>query len=609
MPFLLNSSCFIIKRRLLSSLKFISNSISNSNPLTTTLQTVMKMTNLDNSKLEDSIRNFHQEHLEKCMKSTNLQDLLTEMDNLSNNLCSILDLANCLRHLNLDGRLGHDLFNRYYPLLQELDKNRNLYLYLFEIYNKDSNFPLCSSSLYESNPFNQDSEKIYNEKLESRTESESNQEMEMKLNQEMESESETGKSMKFIEIQTLFKSFFNDFESYGAKIQDSSSREKLWERIDELHKLQYKIFKSNQIGLERVKSIHNLLLKRQKYAKSLGFSNYQEFEISQNRQLIKNHDEIMNFLNDLKEKTSLDQSFPKKVPRHLHLDLNNVLNAIWDFFNQEFDIKIIPCPTFSHPKINFFTAKDGNSNKTLGHLYLDLESREGKIGNPSHFLLLSRRENSQNILYNLQNELQVPVVLVSLGKDPNSSTINFTQYLALMHELGHALHSFINKGRFHNISSTRCPLDIAEIASEYMEYIALHTNKIKLAINTEEWKRFIIQDNMAEDKLNLWFSQLDLILHSRSNDSIQSILDITSKIMPSMDPISVITKYGKILAYYGSGFYVYPLAKKIVSNLMQNGNDIELSTTRGKNDFIEAIKMNDFTRLYKKYLKNNSTLD
>jgi len=506
----------------------------------------MKMTNLKDANLEESIKSYHLNALSKCMQTDNLQDLTMEMDNISNNLCSILDLASCLRHTNLNGKLGYEIFNKYHHLMQNLDKKRDLYLHVKNIF------------------------------LSSRE------------NDEKDSTNHLVKDQL-----TVIKSFLNDFEIHGAELQDLKDREKAWQKIEEIRQLEYKLFKSNQTGLERAKAIHNLLSKRQKYAKSLGFESYLHFAFKTGRQLITDHEEISrkSFLDSLE--VDLNRPFPQKVPKHIRIELSHALNAIWDFFQHEFNIKIKK----SEFDDNFFIAENGDKNRggkesVIGYLYLNFEIRKGKSQiPPSHFLLLSRKEDSHNILYNIENDLQVPIVVISLDKNPAMSTINFSQYLSLAHELGHALHSFINTGRYHNTSSTRCPLDVAEIASEYMEHVILHTDKIKLPVNTDEWKRFVIQDNMAEDKLNLWFSKLDLTLHSRPGDSFEAMLETTSRLMTSMDPISVITKYSKMLVYYGSGFYVYPLAREIVNHMMNN--DL-------KKEFIESIKTNDFTKLYYK---------
>ena len=111
-------------------------------------------------------------------------------------------------------------------------------------------------------------------------------------------------------------------------------------------------------------------------------------------------------------------------------------------------------------KFAFIDEKEG----LLGYTYCDLHSRPGKQVSDCHFTIQGSRE-----LPNGTNQL--PIITLCCNIQPGTPTL-LSQHSVenLFHEMGHALHSMLGRPKYQNVTGTRCSTDFAEVPSILMEY-------------------------------------------------------------------------------------------------------------------------------------------
>lgn len=111
-----------------------------------------------------------------------------------------------------------------------------------------------------------------------------------------------------------------------------------------------------------------------------------------------------------------------------------------------------------------------DSGKLLGHIFLDLYPREGKYNHAAHFSIRCGRQPSH------ATEYQTPVVALVCNFGKASFTgdclLTISEYETLFHEFGHSLHSIFSRTRFQHLSGTRVAMDFVEVPSHLFEHFA-----------------------------------------------------------------------------------------------------------------------------------------
>lgn len=110
------------------------------------------------------------------------------------------------------------------------------------------------------------------------------------------------------------------------------------------------------------------------------------------------------------------------------------------------------------------------SGKLLGHIFLDLYPREGKYSHAAHFSIRCGRQPSNTAEY------QKPIVALVCNFGKSSSTgdrlLSISEYETLFHEFGHSLHSLFSRTKFQHLSGTRVAMDFVEVPSHLFEHFA-----------------------------------------------------------------------------------------------------------------------------------------
>ncbi|XP_063721301.1 mitochondrial intermediate peptidase-like [Symsagittifera roscoffensis] len=251
-----------------------------------------------------------------------------------------------------------------------------------------------------------------------------------------------------------------------------------------------------------------------------------------------------------------------------------------------------------HPSVQKLTVKDLENNTLLGYIYCDFFMRDSKPKNDCHFTIRGgkRLDNGQ---------YQVPVVallcnFVQPEHPEDHILLGITQVENLFHEMGHALHSMVARTRFQHVSGTRCVTDFAEVPSNLLEFFT-HDDRVlrKIAKHCDSGETIpedLLHDlqkhrrfgNAADMQHQLLLATFDHQIHSEKMFHNMQIeykklcFDYYPSV--SVDPSSAFyLRFGHLVGY-GAKYYTYLYCKAIATKIWldlfqhdpfsrQSGND------------------------------------
>ena len=181
------------------------------------------------------------------------------------------------------------------------------------------------------------------------------------------------------------------------------------------------------------------------------------------------------FLSSEAQKRCLPDN-PRKIRNWFSLDA--CLHGLDHLFYSLFDVNLKQVPTKSGEvwdphirKIAFVHEQEG----LLGYTYGDFFTRPGKLVSDCHFMIQGGRELNPTLGGSGKLGYQLPIIALCCSFDPPSngnspSLLSQHSVENLFHEMGHALHSMVGRAKYQNITGTRCSTDFAEVPSILMEY-------------------------------------------------------------------------------------------------------------------------------------------
>ena len=123
-----------------------------------------------------------------------------------------------------------------------------------------------------------------------------------------------------------------------------------------------------------------------------------------------------------------------------------------------------------HPSVLKFGLFDEDGD-LLGNTYGDLFYRDSKLASDCHFTIRGGREV---VTPTQESTYQLPVITLccSIEEPRNDQPALLSKHSVetLFHEMGHALHSMLGRAKYQNITGTRCSTDFAEVPSTVMEF-------------------------------------------------------------------------------------------------------------------------------------------
>ncbi len=218
-----------------------------------------------------------------------------------------------------------------------------------------------------------------------------------------------------------------------------------------------------------------------------------------------------------------------------------------------------------------------NTEGIIGYTYADLFTRSGKFASDCHFTI---RGGCELQLDDLSTTYQLPVITLccSIEDDPLSqhSVEN------LFHEMGHALHSMLGRSKYQNVTGTRCSTDFAEVPSILMEFFLADSrvlskfakhHKTREPISLDSIKSFQFSNHFFpayETQTQIFHAAVDLSLHSEPLETNENVLDRYALLHSKYSPIEHIPNTATISRFnhfysYGAKYYSYLWSRAVAS--------------------------------------------
>lgn len=156
-------------------------------------------------------------------------------------------------------------------------------------------------------------------------------------------------------------------------------------------------------------------------------------------------------------------------------------------------LRVDPCEPGEiwHPnviKVGIYSSHISSPENKVGTVYCDLLDRPGKPLQDCHYTIRGGR-----YLVHSQN-YQFPIITLQLNFCTDSDSnceyspplLSLGQVENLFHEWGHALHSILARTRYQHVTGTRCSTDLAELPSTLFEHFALDPRVTKEYVR--HWK-------------------------------------------------------------------------------------------------------------------------
>lgn len=347
------------------------------------------------------------------------------------------------------------------------------------------------------------------------------------------------------------------------------------------------------------KPIVNVIFKlRHELGLLFDFDLFSDYQLQ--KRMAKNTTNVMNFLNDLKDKIkpSISHDFDNLLSiskedgltereqlegydiayysriyteKESELDmeelrkyfpLNNVMNGMFSIYETLLGFKFIDITEqnkdkFWHEDVKLYQVLNSVDNSEQGQFYLDLHPRSGKYGHAAVFPI--QRGSIKNI----------PVCIMACNF-PKTENLSFDDVQTFFHEFGHVMHTIASRPELSSQAGTAVARDAVECPSQMLEEWCYRSEPLKLMapeITDEIINKLIKQKNMLQGLYytrQLCFSFLDMKLHGKSYDCDYN--QLFSDIYNDLLGIKLPENHGFVQTFehlmgYQAGYYGYLYSK------------------------------------------------
>jgi len=358
---------------------------------------------------------------------------------------------------------------------------------------------------------------------------------------------------------------------------------------------------------ESTSALNGLIAARQKMANQLGYASYAERSLKQTA--VRSVNELEYFLMQLSanfrpfvelEKNNLSvkqpdawdinqqqphvlQKFAQNRPNlRQYLNFYDVIDGFSRISEVLFNVKLERVqPECSseiwHRDVLKYRVIHGIEGD-YGTLYIDPYTRHDKRASDAQFTVQCGKQ--------LKDKYQNPIIVCSFTVEPNADDkITFDELRTIFHELGHAIHSFLGRTRYQHIFGTRISTDFAEVPSTLFEYFASDRRilslfmkdpssgaKLKLGEDQARSLRRNSPIGAINKQYTIYQSLCDLNIHHRTDANVESIIaQLSQQHAPfEADATSNWSSRFSHYALYGSKYYSYLYAQGIASRIWQN---------------------------------------
>lgn len=363
-------------------------------------------------------------------------------------------------------------------------------------------------------------------------------------------------------------------------------------RVRETRKTISRAFNS-RCGVENAPLCERTYKLRHELAEIFGFDSYANYSLQ--KKMAKNYDNVMNFLNSLKDniqpvltndytqlytlanvdgitqfeiydmayymrlykeqQTSLDNETVRQ-----YFQLDTVTAGIFQIYQQFLSVKFTEVTAehvneLWHETVQLFQVNDERSGELMGYFYLDLFPRSGKYGHAAVFPFI--RKSSET----------TPICAMACNFTREKGLAH-DEVVTYFHEFGHVMHNVCSDVELMSHGGTSVERDYVECPSQCFERWCYALEPMRILSGG------LIPDEIV-DKINqqaklcqgyhfsrqLVFACTDMAIHSTRwneppNDVYNSMMRDILKLEP-VDGMRFMETFSHLMSGYGSSYYGY----------------------------------------------------
>lgn len=291
----------------------------------------------------------------------------------------------------------------------------------------------------------------------------------------------------------------------------------------------------------------------------------------------------------------------------------DVFNGLCMVVNKLYDITLTPCDSISvyNKDVKTYIVKDADGS-LLGVFYSDYMPRASKRSGAWMSNFREEQEGVRPLIYNVASFTK------PAGDIPSLLTIDEAR--TMFHEFGHALHGLLTQCKYKGVSGTSVARDFVELPSQIMEHWAVAPEVLKMYAKHYKTREAIPDSLIAKIENQALFNQgfmttellaaaiLDMEMHCLTTMEGFDVLQFEKQLMdkigliPQIAPRYRSTYFNHIMGGYAAGYYCYLWAERLDTDAFEafkeHGLFDQATATSFRKNILEKGGSDDPMKLY-----------
>lgn len=291
----------------------------------------------------------------------------------------------------------------------------------------------------------------------------------------------------------------------------------------------------------------------------------------------------------------------------------DVFNGLCMVVNKLYGITLTPCDSISvyNKDVKTYIVKDADGS-LLGVFYSDYMPRASKRSGAWMSNFREEQEGVRPLIYNVASFTK------PAGDIPSLLTIDEAR--TMFHEFGHALHGLLTQCKYKGVSGTSVARDFVELPSQIMEHWAVAPEVLKMYAKHYKTREAIPDSLIAKIENQALFNQgfmttellaaaiLDMEMHCLTTMDGFDVLQFEKQLMdkigliPQIAPRYRSTYFNHIMGGYAAGYYCYLWAERLDTDAFEafkeHGLFDQATATSFRKNILEKGGSDDPMKLY-----------
>lgn len=291
----------------------------------------------------------------------------------------------------------------------------------------------------------------------------------------------------------------------------------------------------------------------------------------------------------------------------------DVFNGLCMVVNKLYGITLTPCDSISvyNKDVKTYIVKDADG-LLLGVFYSDYMPRASKRSGAWMSNFREEQEGVRPLIYNVASFTK------PAGDIPSLLTIDEAR--TMFHEFGHALHGLLTQCKYKGVSGTSVARDFVELPSQIMEHWAVAPEVLKMYAKHYKTREAIPDSLIAKIENQALFNQgfmttellaaaiLDMEMHCLTTMEGFDVLQFEKQLMdkigliPQIAPRYRSTYFNHIMGGYAAGYYCYLWAERLDTDAFEafkeHGLFDQATATSFRKNILEKGGSDDPMKLY-----------